>query len=210
MEYRSNTLKEISMDIDCSDLYERDRRRLYEAVKAYGPYLLCSTIINILCIDTETSILSVCTGPGLLSMFGYFFHRLLHILPESPLNTHIYIHHSPHRVVSRELNLLLEILPPLVNTLLFSILQYILNFHIVSYKLLILWTLYYISVHLINYSIIGSVFHEKHHKYKDVNFTADYWDHIFGTNATEECEDLSHTIPNLLVSFILTYTLFNV
>jgi hypothetical protein len=195
------------MELDCSDIYERDKQMLIRALKAYGPFLVCSSIANIVC-NNFTQIIPISTEACLLSMFGYFYHRLLHILPESAINTHIYVHHSHDKFISRELNLLLEVIPPIVNTVLFILLHKLLGISIVSYELLFLWTLFYISYHIVNYSIIGSSFHEKHHKYKNVNFSLDYWDHIFGTNATEEFEDLSHMIPNIICSFLVTYLLF--
>lgn len=196
--------------IDCSDIYERDKQKIFRALKAYGPYALSTLILIYLFSDSTRNFLNIYTATIFLGLGSYFYHRLLHILPENAINAHIYFHHSPHKTIPRRLDLMLEMLPPLVYTSSIIIVQELVNIHIVPYNLAFWGALYYMSYHIINYSILGSSFHEKHHIHKNVNFTPDFLDHTFGTNATEEFEDMSHMIPNMICSFVVTYYLFKI
>jgi hypothetical protein len=74
--------------------------------------------------------------------------------------------------------------------------------------------LLYISVHIINYSIFHtSEKHIKHHitsnkTLSPQNYGPDFIDHIFGTNSDEEFENYNHILPNILISFIITYYIY--
>jgi len=195
--------------IDCSDIYDRDMQKIFRALKAYGPYGVSILILVYLLTDSTKNFLHIYTAVIFLGLGSYFYHRFLHILPVNAINAHIYVHHSPHKTISRTLDLILEMLPPIVYISSLLLLQEFVNIHIVPHNVAFLGGLYYMSYHIINYSIFGSSFHEKHHKYKNVNFTPDFCDHIFGTNATEEFEDMSHMIPNIIVSYLVTCYLFN-
>jgi len=172
---------------------------------AYIPY----GILHFLCcIVLEGNILHSITGCVLISLWSYFYHRF--VLHNMAYSSHMMIHHSPRRHISRVLDLTLDALEITISTCILLFLQDLFNIHILTYSLAFMLTFYYISTHTINYSIIGSPFHEKHHTQREVNFFPDILDHTFGTNATTEFEDMSHMIPNILVSFLITYCLFKI
>lgn len=118
------------------------------------------------------------------------------------------MHHSPRRHISKVLDISFDALEITFSTCILLFLQELFGVYILTHSLAFMLTLYYISTHSINYSLIGSPFHQKHHTERDVNFFPDILDHTFGTNATDEFEDMSHMIPNILLSFLVTYCLF--
>ena len=191
MEYKENRATERSMD------------ELSSFASAYIPY----GILHFLCcIVLEGNILHSITGSVLISIWSYFYHRF--VLHNIFYGSHMMIHHSGKKNISKALDITLDALEITFSTIILLFLQNLFNIHILTNSLAFMLTLYYISTHSINYSLIGSPFHYKHHSQRSVNFFPDILDHAFGTNATDEFEDMSHMIPNILVSFLVTYSLF--
>ena len=70
--------------------------------------------------------------------------------------------------------------------------------------LIFYFAIIFVSVHLINYSLLHlSHSHNIHHKYINCNFGPDFLDHIFGTNCDDQVENLDYFIPNVVFSFFL-------
>lgn len=191
MDYRENRTTERSMD------------ELSSFASAYIPYGMLHFLC---CIVLEGNVLHSITGSILISLWSYFYHRF--VLHNIAHGSHMMIHHSPRRHISKVLDITFDAIEITFSTCILLFLQDLFGIHIITYSLAFMLTLYYISTHSINYSIIGSPFHQKHHTERDVNFFPDILDHAFGTNATTEFEDMSHMIPNILVSFLVTYCLF--
>jgi hypothetical protein len=207
MEYRSNTCEERSMNIDCSDLYERDIKRLYNAIMSYGPSMC---VVGLCCLALEYSTLSylhLATGIYFVNLWSYVIHRVMHSIPSSGifsyLNIHVALHHSSKKGMPRSLELVVETLNNLMWFVMLYILQFLLNIHIVPDSILLLTALNFTSIHIINYSLFGSQKHREQHRNPHVNYGPDFFDHIFGTNSDETFENMTTFIPNTIGSFLL-------
>ena len=74
-----------------------------------------------------------------------------------------------------------------------------------NHTLIMLWSLYYVSYHLINYTFIKSPnTHNKHHINFETNYGPDSLDILFGTKYDiENIEDFNNGTINLVVIFVL-------
>jgi len=158
----------------------------------------------------ETSIFIVLITLICIPAWSYIMHRTLHNIDEwgilKEFNTHLTFHHAYDKPLPRSLELFLEMITDIfVINLSVIPFQLILGRTILSLSTILLYTLAYSSIHLFNYSIIGTKFHGLHHKTKDKNFTPDMFDHFFGTNYSEEREDLNPTVINLLGTTAVLY-----
>lgn len=159
----------------------------------------------------DTSVFAITIGIYLIHGWVYFVHRSLHILPRTwpikEINTHIRYHHQNDKEISRPLELFFEFLTDTAMNLSVVPLQWLLGITIIPLPCVLLFTLTYSSIHIINYSMFGSEFHKRHHITMDKNFAPDAMDHIIGTNFNEEYEDLNPTCLNLIVCTFLLYLL---
>lgn len=90
--------------------------------------------------------------------------------------------------------------------------QKIINYKIFPDILILYYGIIYVSIHIINYSIIGDKNHEKHHNPKNkkyYNYGPDTIDHLMNTNYDDNYENLLHILPNIVVSFIISNYLYN-
>jgi len=183
---------------------------------AYGPTILMYTLcLFILQYDTYST-LHILTSSLYLWMGVYFVHRIIHYLPFDTciyyINLHLRLHHERKGFVSRAVELFIETTQQLIWFFIYAIAHYMLNIHIVSNAAVLFMAILYTSTHIINYSLLGSEItgsykHEGHHKNSNVNYSPDFMDHIFGTNSDSTLENMSHTIPNIIGSFLIVYTL---
>jgi hypothetical protein len=79
----------------------------------------------------------------------------------------------------------------------------------------LLWGLMYCSVHIINYNIVKSKVHEKHHFNKKTNYGIDIWDILFATkydNDNTDIELINHYSINIVVitAIILLLIKYNI
>ena len=139
----------------------------------------------------------------------YFIHRGLHVLPKwgvlEYLNTHMNFHHQEDKPLSRPIELFFEVLTDLGMNLLVIPIQYMIGLNVIPLPCILLFTFAYTSIHLFNYSIIGSLFHRRHHLTVNKNFAPDAMDHILGTNYNDEYEDLVPMTLNVLISCGILY-----
>lgn len=149
---------------------------------------------------------------GIVFMYYWIhtIHRLLHEVPTTGpfgfLNTHMKYHHQPKesKPLPRWIELVLETLTDIWMNMLLFVLQAAIGIHFVPPIIILFFTLSYMSIHIVNYSIFGSETHKRHHLSINKNFGPDMVDHILGTNFDSTWEDTTHTIPNgLLVTGIL-------
>jgi hypothetical protein len=135
----------------------------------------------------------------------YFVHRLLHLVP---INTHIIYHHQkPPKTIERGLELFFEAITDTGMNLSLLGFQKLIGLSIVPTPVILLFTLAYTSIHIVNYSLFGTVFHRRHHDTLDKNFAPDAMDHIVGTNYNDEYEDLNVTCLNVFGCMALLYPL---
>uniref|UniRef100_A0A6C0L6T1 Fatty acid hydroxylase domain-containing protein n=1 Tax=viral metagenome TaxID=1070528 RepID=A0A6C0L6T1_9ZZZZ len=184
----------------------REENEIYAAMRAYSPALtvtfLCSWFL-----EPNTPLLQLQTGCGFIWFWAYFIHRLHHNLPSTGifryLNIHLSLHHSHEKELPRLLELIMETMQ---NAVWFGILYAIQEFtdvHLVPRSIVLLGMLVYTSVHVINYSVFGSEKHREQHAQPHVNYGPDFLDHAFGTNSDASFEDMSHFIPNSILSTAL-------
>jgi hypothetical protein len=153
----------------------------------------------------------------ILYYYSYFIHKLFHFIPECS-SIHLYFHHNNEKnIIINNLNLFIELL---TNIGFFAIFYYIQKFfgNIFPVIIIFYYGFIYTSVHIINYSIFhSSKAHLMHHKTsnndiavgeKTCNYGPDLVDHIFQTNYDDNFENYDHIIPNILISFLVTYYIF--
>jgi len=81
-------------------------------------------------------------------------------------------------------------------------LQWLSGLWIVPISVIVFYAVTYTSVHIINYSIIGSETHRNHHKDTTTNYGPDTLDHIFGTSYDDTYEDLMPISLNAVGAFV--------
>jgi sterol desaturase/sphingolipid hydroxylase (fatty acid hydroxylase superfamily) len=150
-------------------------------------------------------------GIAFMHFWVYWVHRSLHYIPTDGiigfLNTHIRFHHQFDKPIPRELELFFEVIIDLAMNLSLLLLEWLFNFYIIPVPIIVLFGIAYTSVHLINYSIIGNIFHRRHHTSINKNYAPDIADHVFGTNYNEEMEDLVYTSLNAFWTMLVLYPL---
>ena len=88
------------------------------------------------------------------------------------------------------------------------IIKYGLN--LLDNRVIILWALYYATVHNINYNITHPVTHQQHHIKNTTNYGIDIWDIIIGSKYDwNEIETHNHTVINLIVITIIMWYFSN-
>jgi sterol desaturase/sphingolipid hydroxylase (fatty acid hydroxylase superfamily) len=86
-------------------------------------------------------------------------------------------------------------------------LQAMTSIWIVPTSVILFYAIWYTSVHIVNYSIIGSQVHKDHHKNVGTNFGPDVLDQLFGTNHEPVKEDLISLAPNMIIAFGVVFLL---
>jgi hypothetical protein len=144
-------------------------------------------------------------------LFSYLSHYILHWKYIYPFNiTHIY-HHSHSNSFSHIIQIIFEFV-----SLMFVIaIKYIfmcgkIDLCYINEWIIILYYLFYTTVHNINYSIlrVNSV-HQIHHQVLFKNMGPDICDIIFDTkhNPESEIENTDHYIPNIIGSTLIVFLL---
>lgn len=191
------------------DIYAKDKERLYMCVRAYLPMSIVTTTCSLFLEYQYTPFIHIMTGALFSWYWAYGIHRIHHSIPSTGifyyLNPHISIHHSDTKVLPRWLDLTIECLQNMAWFVPLYILQEVSNIHIVPNSIIALSLLVYASVHYINYSLFESKKHIAQHLNPHINYGPDFLDHIFGTNSDDEFEDMSHFIPNCILSTLLIH-----
>jgi hypothetical protein len=155
--------------------------------------------------------LQIVIGVFLVHGWVYFVHRGLHLIHELEvldfLNTHMVYHHQSDKTIPRYLELFYEGLTDLSMNLSLIPVQWLIGVELIPTPVILLFALTYSSIHIINYSIVGSTFHRRHHTSLNKNYAPDAMDHLCGTNYNEEFEDLNPTCLNIIGVVALLYPL---
>lgn len=177
----------------------------------YGISILAAGAFAVLLTYPDAGFLRTIVGLTIMYFWVYFVHRALHYLPtEGPLkyiNTHWIFHHQPLKLLPRWFELFLETLNDMAMSLSVLLLQYATGTWIVPTSIILFYAIWYTSVHIVNYSIIGSQVHRDHHKNVGTNFGPDVIDHMFGTNHEPTKEDLIPLSPNMVIAFGIVFVL---
>jgi hypothetical protein len=178
--------------------------------------LFSTYIFALLLTYNEYSPIVASISVFILSIYSYFTHVVLHIIPYE-YNVHLLFHHSKTEETDNFFRyLMIEFFTNIMFFVVFYFLQSMINIHFVPNILIFYYAFFYISVHIINYSIfhLGNNHHLHHINYDPdelqdtCNYGPDYFDHFFNTSCNDDYEDLNHTIPNLIIAFLVTYCIF--
>jgi len=154
--------------------------------------------------NTSTSPLITIASMLIIGYYSYFIHRLIHKIPKE-YNPHTLFHHSKN-VNDFWLNLIIE---TTVNVLFFVIFYYakvLFKLKFIPTILVVYYGIIYVSVHVINYSILHlGKNHRNHHldQTQKCNFGPDPLDHLLNSNCNSNYENLLHMLPNILVAFLI-------
>ena len=150
---------------------------------------------------------------GLFIAFAwiYFVHRAVHLLPTSGpisyLNPHVFFHHDHDKSIDRRLELFMETINDTLMNLSLIPFQWLLGVQIVPTSVIVYHAITYVSVHIFNYSVVGSPTHRNHHKHMYTNYGPDPMDHIFGTSTYGVLEDLMPVTMNACFGALATLAL---
>lgn len=150
----------------------------------------------------------------LLCLYAYFYHVIAHKIPKQ-FNVHTLFHHN-HKDNQNYINFIVNlIIETFFNVFMFYIvfkLQQILNINYIPNIIILFIGLLYTSIHIINYSIFhldeAHVLHHSSAENKTCNYGIDTLDHIFGTSCNNKYENICHFIPNILLTFLITYYVY--
>lgn len=185
-----------------------DKETILDWVNHYGVAILAAGAFSTLLTAPESGLFRTFIGLSIIYFWVYFVHRALHYLPtEGPfkyINTHWIFHHQPLKILPRWFELVLETINDMSMSLSFLLLQYMTGIWIVPVSIILFYGIWFTSVHIVNYSIIGSQVHRDHHKNVGTNFGPDVIDHMFGTNHEPTREDLIPLSPNIIFAFAAT------
>jgi hypothetical protein len=188
-----------------------DKETILDWVNHYGVAILAAGAFSTLLTAPESGLFRTFIGLSIIYFWVYFVHRALHYLPtEGPfkyINTHWIFHHQPLKILPRWFELVLETINDMSMSLSFLLLQYMTGIWIVPVSIILFYGIWFTSVHIVNYSIIGSQVHRDHHKNVGTNFGPDVIDHMFGTNHEPTREDLIPLSPNIIFAFAATFVL---
>ena len=132
------------------------------------------------------------TNNKYLNKIAIFFCKLL--------DFHDITHHDSS-VNKTPKNIMYEFLLNFVTQGAFGIIIYYITKKLNGY-IFLLWGLLYCTIHIINYSIVPSKVHMKHHLDKTSNYGIDIWDILFGTKYNDdpnEIESINHYSINLII-----------
>lgn len=188
-----------------------DKANILDWLRHYGVPILAAGAFATVATYPDAGFFRTMIGLSIMYFWVYFVHRALHFLPtEGPLrylNTHWIFHHQPLKILPRWFELFLEAINDMGMSLSFLVVQYITGTRFVPLSLILFYGIWFTSVHIVNYSIIGSQVHRDHHKNVGTNFGPDVIDQMFGTNHEATREDLMLLSPNIIISFAIVYVL---
>ena len=179
-------------------------RRL-EDVMHNGHFLMGTVFTLFAYILTRPCDLSyLLSGVICMPLWLYASHRFLHMIPRDSLLLspvfHIWGHHGvPKPISNRTLELIVETAWESFFWIVLPIwIQWVTGIHVIPISVVLLTSLMWISIHMIQYSILGSETHGRHHADTRVNYGPDILDHLFGTNYDETHEDTTYAVPHAM------------
>ena len=144
------------------------------------------------------------SGIVFMPLWLYLSHRALHLIPTDSISLypvfHIWGHHgTPKPLPNRTLELIAETVWEIFFWVFLPIwIQRVTGFHFIPTSIVLLSSFMWISIHMINYSIVGSETHSRHHADVTVNYGPDIIDHLFGTNYDHTHEDTTYYVFNAM------------
>jgi hypothetical protein len=192
--------------------------------KFYIVLLLCILYIS---YTKKTSLFKIIITIIITSIIGYFIHLICHkisytnmynsnknyITENKVLNKivqkfcyfvdfHDIVHHNLE-INKKWYNIILEF----INNFLSQggvIILFIYLAKILDIRTIFLWTLFYSSIHNINYNIVFPKTHQEHHKNKNTNYGIDIFDILFNTKYDNDVlENYNHGAINIIILTLL-------
>jgi hypothetical protein len=153
-----------------------------------------------------------------LNVFSHFIHVMVHIDSITSF-FHLYFHHNHElneNIYFKTLSLFIETFVNIFgNFLIIYFIQKIIGIEYIPNIILFYYGFIYVTVHIINYSLFHATkTHVLHHESNDndnkkiCNYGPDIVDHILGTNCDDKFENMDHIIPNILMSYLITYYVY--
>ena len=190
------------------------REYIKKFVNSFTLILVFSYILSINLVYPKFSIISIGIQLSFISAYIFFFHILLHKLPNVSLNYHMYSHHNKNLKIPRWLELIGEFICDVSFAIPLIALKYFFNIPYLSYTLILFIIIWYSTGHVINQSLIYSSEpnseHKVHHTEQIYNFGPAYMDMIFGTLKSYKYEIMVYEINNGIILFLLFYVASNV
>lgn len=175
------------------------------------PTIFIIWIFSIFLAYPDRNLVQLTIGVIFVEFWIYFIHRLGHSMPKEgilgALNTHWNFHHQHHKLLDRRIELIIEMFTDLSMNFTLLGIQWLTGVWFVPLSIILYHALVYTSVHIINYSMIGSETHKKHHLNHDTNYGPDTMDHIFSSSEDGELEDMTPIIINAIVGFGIIFYL---
>jgi len=176
---------------------------LENIIRSFGPVTLISYLIYLRIIPAEVGFINGVLQVIGIGLYSYFLHRLIHILPDHPLNYHVYSHHNKQFNLSRNVELFIEFIHNLMCFLPIFIIQSLTG---IDNTILIFVAFWYSSVHIIDMSIIPCVEHTNHHIDSSCNYGPSIFDFMFGTLKVEE----GYTADSQALCGVILYILYDI
>jgi sterol desaturase/sphingolipid hydroxylase (fatty acid hydroxylase superfamily) len=178
------------------------------------PTIFVIWICSIFLAYPDRNLVQITVGVIFVEFWIYFIHRLGHSMPKDGilgmLNTHWQFHHQHHKLLDRRVELIIEMFTDLSMNFTLLGIQWLTGVWFVPFSIILYHALVYTSVHIINYSMVGSETHKKHHLNHDTNYGPDTMDHIFASSEDGELEDMTPILINAFLGFGLVFYLKSV
>ena len=142
----------------------------------------------------------------LWSYFGHIFaHKVSSEWPFNILNPHVYLHHNKAIQLPRWLELTIEAIVNFYGFFIIYIIQELCNIHIFSSSILLGSAFLYVTIHILDYSILGKDDHVLHHTRTYCNYDPEIFDTLFHTRCDPEkpYTNMMYEIPHAIFAFIL-------
>ena len=194
-----------SIPLDSIPVEKRYKCTLENFIKSFILVILTANILGVKLLPPGIPMIQTIAQITFINLWVYWIHRLTHILPESPLNYHIYSHHDKKFDLPRPLELFCEFLSDMSWFILLIVLQWLFNYQIIPDILIIFFGAWYSSSHVLNLSLLPNLEHKIHHTENDYNFGPPFMDFLFGTFKVEE----GYSADSQVINGVILFTLYD-
>lgn len=182
-----------------------------EYIQAYLPVMVSWTLMASLLALPNYSYSNAILQAIFVLVWSYaghvFAHKVSSDWPFNILNPHVYLHHKKSVEMPRWLELVIEATVNFFGFFILYILQRILGLHIFSTSLLLGAAFLYITIHILDYSIIGKEDHSQHHLRTFCNYDPEFFDTLFSTRCDPEkpYTNMNTEIPHGILAFSFAF-----
>lgn len=170
-------------------------------------YWIAAAIVFFINYKTDRNIFIAIFTFYAVTSWSYFTHFLSHTKLFMPLGQVHLLHHDPKYHDSP----LVYLTEALIDFFLFGgfilifgglLIENIIGFRVLNYYIVLMWSIFYLSYHLINYHITKPDAHKQHHIDNGVNNYGPEWMDIFFDTKTDGStfENLNSGIINMIVA----------